>query len=63
MSNRHKLIFQFSLSATKRHPKKKQSLPIANTYTLWLFNVAMGNGPFIKMLYLLKMVDLSMANC
>ena len=34
--------------------QKKQSLPIANTYTLWLFNVAIGNGPFIKMLYLFK---------
>ena len=30
--------------------------------TLWLFNIAMGNGPFIDGLpILLKMVDLSMA--
>jgi len=24
--------------------------------TLWLFNIAMGNGPFSSMVYLLKMV-------
>ena len=36
------------------------------TYTIWLFNMAMENAPFIDglpMVYLLKMVDLSMANC
>ena len=29
--------------------------------TLWLFNIAMENGPLKYMVYLLKMVDLSMA--
>ena len=28
---------------------------IDGTHTLWLFNIAMGNGPFIEV-YLLKMV-------
>ena len=41
-------------------PKKKVTSNCKHLY-LWLFKVAMGNGPFIKMLYLLKMVDLSMA--
>ena len=31
-------------------------------YTIWLFNIAMGNGPFIDGLPI-SMVDLSMANC
>jgi len=32
-------------------------------YTLWLFTIAMGDGPFIDGLPINSMVDLSMANC
>ena len=32
-------------------------------FTLWLFNIAMENGPFIDGLSINSMVDLSMANC
>ena len=31
--------------------------------TLWLFNIAMENDPFIDSLPINSMVDLSMANC
>ena len=31
--------------------------------TIWLFNIAMENDPFIDGLPNLKMVDLSVANC
>ena len=33
------------------------------TVTIWLFNIAMENGPFIDGLPIKNMVDLSMANC
>ena len=32
------------------------------SYTLWLFHIAMENGPFIDDLPINSMVDLSMAN-
>ena len=39
----------FAVSRTVRSPWKSL------IYTIWLFNIAMGNGPFIEV-YLLKMV-------
>jgi hypothetical protein len=55
-TKRRKVVL-FTCSSKKKSHFQLQTIPSG------YFNVAMGNGPFIKMLYLLKMVDLSMANC